>query len=123
MTTRANTASTVSRIISCPLVSSERSRNVQWRPTAPVASNAAITARATKPTSRSASVAVSDVEPSSSVTIRIGPNSPAAPTASTWLPNRVSSCFVSRSSGISVPSAVVAMAEPVSSPETTTPVA
>ena len=120
-TTRANTDSTVSRTGSCPLVFSERSRNSQLRPTAPVAIVAASTATTTNATSSSASVAVSDVAPSSSVTIRTGPNSPTAPTASTWLPLGVSSWWVSRSSGISVPSAVVAIAEPVSRPEITMP--
>ena len=66
---------------------------------------------------------MSDWVLSSSVTISTGPNSPIAPAPSTNPPSRVDSAPASRMIGISVPSAVVAIAEPVSRPEMTTPVA
>ena len=48
-----------------------------------------------------------------SVTSRIGPNSPTAPAASRNVPNRVLSSPLSDRIGMSVPIAVVAIAEPV----------
>ncbi len=56
-----------------------------------------------------------------SVTRRIGPNSPVAPAARSSVPNGVCSSPASRSIGISVPIAVVANAEPVKTSESTTP--
>ena len=58
---------------------------------------------------------------SSSVTARIGPNSPTAPAAVRKCPKRVSSMPRSRSIGSSVPMAVVVSASPTSRPESTTP--
>ncbi len=58
---------------------------------------------------------------STSVTSRIGPNSPVAPAASRNVPKRVRSSPASSRIGISVPIAVVAMAEPVYRSERTTP--
>ena len=57
------------------------------------------------------------------VTISTGPNSPTAPAPSTNRPRFVSSCPASRSTGRSVPSAVVVIADPTSSPDSTTPAA
>ena len=48
-----------------------------------------------------------------SVISRIGPNSPIAPAASSFVPKRVRSSPASLRIGISVPMAVVAIAEPV----------
>ena len=59
--------------------------------------------------------------PSSTVTATIGPNSPAAPAATRYLPNPVSSSPRSRSIGCSVPMAVVVRASPMSRLESTNP--
>ena len=48
-----------------------------------------------------------------SVISRIGPNSPIAPAASSFVPKRVRSSPASLRMGMSVPMAVVAIAEPV----------
>ena len=60
---------------------------------------------------------------STSVSSRIGPNSPIAPAASRKVPKRVRSSSSSRRIGISVPIAVVASAEPVYRNESTIPAA
>jgi hypothetical protein len=69
-----------------------------------------------------ASCTVPAVE-STSVSSRIGPNSPTAPAASRYVPKRVRISPLSDSTGISVPIAVVASAEPVYTSETTIPAA
>ena len=55
--------------------------------------------------------------------MRTGPNSPTAPVPSMKRPSLVSICPASRSTGRIVPSAVVDIAEPTSSPESTMPAA
>ena len=121
ITTSPNSSSTVRRTGTWPLVSMLRSMNSHPRPTARIERSAASTASTTKTASRSSCVDGSDCEPSSTVTISTGPNSPTAPTPSTNRPSRVSSLSASRRTGRIVPSAVVDIAEPTSSPERTTP--
>jgi len=80
---------------------------VEWTAKMPVN-----TARMTKSSRITASRAGCRVV-STNVMSRIGPNSPIAPAASSWVPKRVRSSPESRRIGISVPIAVVASAEPV----------
>ena len=57
------------------------------------------------------------------MTRRMGPNSPAVPAASRKVPNLVDISPASRRIGISVPIAVVAIAEPVNRSDSTIPAA
>ena len=100
------------RIASWLLASRVRSSAGQPRPTARVESTAIARATRTKRIRIPASSTGCSVE-RKSVTRRIGPNSPAAPAPSRKVPKRVSSSPPSRRIGISVPIAVVAIAEPV----------
>ena len=123
MTARAPSAKTVTtaiRIASCPLVSRLRSIRPQPRPTPLTASTAATTVTAMKTARMTAFEAALFVE-NTSVTRRMGPNSPAAPAARRNVPKRVRSSPASLRIGIRVPMAVVAIADPVNTRESTTP--
>ena len=110
--TRPNTSSTAIRTASWLDCSSERSSNGQpWK--APRTAASATSTASTMKTIRITASWTGWVVESTSVTSRIGPNSPIAPAASRSVAKRVRISPASRRTGISVPIAVVASAEPV----------
>ena len=108
----ANTSTTIHRTAIWELFSSVRSSSGTERPEDRTASSATPIASATN-TIRIAAWWSALPEERISVISRIGPNSPTAPAPSSSVPNRVLSSPLSDRIGISVPIAVVAMAEPV----------
>ena len=109
---RANTSTTIQRTASCELFSIVRSNSGTARPDERTAISATPTASATNAIRIAAWWSALPVD-RTSVMSRIGPNSPTAPAPSSSVPKRVFSSPLSDRIGISVPIAVVAMAEPV----------
>jgi hypothetical protein len=107
----AKTSTTIQRTASCELVSIVRSNNGIVSDAERTARTATVTARATKAIRISALCSALCVE-RTSVSSRIGPNSPTAPAARRYVPNLVRSSPVSERTGIRVPIAVVASADP-----------
>ena len=108
----ANTSTTIQRTASCELFSIVCSNSRSAGDLERTASSATATASPTKP-SRISALWIALWVDRISVSSRIGPNSPTAPAASRYVPSRVRSSPLSDSTGISVPIAVVASAEPV----------
>ncbi len=110
--TRLKIRTTASLTASCPLDSSVRSSAGQPRKTARTAKTDVMTARPMNASRIPAPLTGLSVD-STTVSSRIGPNSPIAPPARMYVPKRVRSSPASRRTGIRVPIAVVASAEPV----------
>ncbi len=119
---RPNTSNAASRTASWLLASIERSSAPQPTGAVRTETRAMTIASAMNSSSGNARLIASWVE-RTSVSSRIGPNSPIAPAASRNVPKRVRSSSSSRRIGIRVPIAVVASAEPVYRNESTIPAA
>ena len=107
-----NTSRTATRTAAWPLDSIVRSSAPHVDPIDRTATTAVPTASSTK-TMRMTALCRLLCDDSTIVIRRIGPNSPTAPAARRYVPNRVRSSPASRRIGNSVPIAVVASAEPV----------